>query len=311
MSDAPRWFRDALAVTPDEGVTEVEDCPVHWLRWGSSDAPGLVLVHGGAAHAHWWTHLAPFFTPSFHVVALDLSGHGDSGRRERYDAEVWAAEVLGVAEDAGIDGPPVVVGHSMGGFVTIVAAALHGHDLAGAVIVDSPVRRPDPESREGRAGRDFTKARTYPDRRTAMDRFRLVPPQPCENDFVVEHVAWHSVRETDSGEWTWKFDPGMFQRTRRREFAHYLADTSCRVAVIHGQWSDIVGPDVTDYMNELLGRTAPFVEIPAAYHHLVLDQPLAFVAAVRALLADWEHSIPRRSAAARRLVQQAVEDAGT
>jgi hypothetical protein len=36
------------------------------------------------------------------------------------------------------------------------------------------------------------------------------------------------------------------------------------------------------------------VEIADAYHHLTLDQPLAFVAAARALLADWEHSTPRK-----------------
>jgi len=38
---------------------------------------------------------------------------------------------------------------------------------------------------------------------------------------------------------------------------------------------------------------APFVSIPDAHHHVILDQPLAFVAALRTLLADWEHSIPR------------------
>ncbi len=290
----PSWFDDALERRPDEGVTTVAGVDVHWLRWGPADAPGLVLVHGGAAHAHWWSHLAPFFTSGYRVVALDLSGHGDSGRRDEYDSELWAREVLAVADDAGLAGRPVVVGHSMGGFVTIVTAALHGDALAGAVIVDSPVRGPDPESEEGRAGRDFTRRRTYPDLDTALEHFRLVPPQPCENDFVIDHVARRSLRRTDDGAWTWKFDPGLFTRTRRRPIHDYLAHVRTRIAVIHGQWSDIVTTEITDYMNDLLGRTAPFVEIPAAYHHLILDQPLAFVAAVRALLADWEHSVPAR-----------------
>jgi pimeloyl-ACP methyl ester carboxylesterase len=47
-------------------------------------------------------------------------------------------------------------------------------------------------------------------------------------------------------------------------------------------------------MFNLLGRAAPVVEIPQAQHHVMLDQPLALVAALRALLADWEHSTPRR-----------------
>jgi hypothetical protein len=45
-------------------------------------------------------------------------------------------------------------------------------------------------------------------------------------------------------------------------------------------------------MYELLNRNAPVIEVPAAHHHLMLDQPLALVTGLRTLLADWEHSIP-------------------
>jgi hypothetical protein len=36
------------------------------------------------------------------------------------------------------------------------------------------------------------------------------------------------------------------------------------------------------------------VEIPQAYHHIPLDQPLALIAAIRAILADWQHSIDKK-----------------
>ena len=39
---------------------------------------------------------------------------------------------------------------------------------------------------------------------------------------------------------------------------------------------------------------APVVEIPEAQHHVMLDQPLALVASLRALLADWDHSVATR-----------------
>jgi pimeloyl-ACP methyl ester carboxylesterase len=61
-----------------------------------------------------------------------------------------------------------------------------------------------------------------------------------------------------------------------------------------------VTPDVSDFIYETLGRYAPIVEIPEAYHHVLLDQPLAFIAALRAVLADWEHSVPRRPPIGRR-----------
>lgn len=291
MSAPPEWFRRALAHEADTGATTVEGTRIAYRRWGDPAAPGVVLVHGGAAHARWWDHLAPFLTPHYHVVAPDLSGHGDSGRREGYHPELWADELAAVADHAGIQGRPVLVGHSMGGFVSIVAAARFGADLAGAVIVDSPVRRPDPEIQESRGGRMFRAPKTYPTLDEAVTHFHLVPPQPVVTPYVVDHVARHSLHEVEGG-WTWKFDAHVFGGFSPFMFGGYLSRAACRMAVFYGELSPIVDRDITDHMSELLGRNAPFVEIPQAYHHLILDQPIAFVAALRAMLADWQHTVP-------------------
>ena len=291
--DAPTWFTDALAMPRDERVLTVEGCPIHTIRWGERGRPGLILVHGGAAHAEWWSFIAPQLARHYHVVAFDMSGHGDSGRREEYPREIWAKEAMAVAADAALVGAPVLVGHSLGGLVSIVAASLYGDRLAGAIIVDSPVRAPDPESQEGAQGRMFRNPKTYPDLATALQHFRLMPPQPCENAFILDYVARHSLHHTANG-WTWKFDPRVFVRFSLRPMNEYLADARCRVALLRAELSDLVPPETGEYIYELLDRNAPIVEIPQAHHHLLLDQPLAFIAALRALLADWEHSIPRR-----------------
>ena len=52
-------------------------------------------------------------------------------------------------------------------------------------------------------------------------------------------------------------------------------------------------------MQGLLNRQVPFIEIPEARHHVMLDQPLAFVAALRTLLQEWRHSEPNRVVAGR------------
>ena len=49
--------------------------------------------------------VAPLFLPEYQVVALDLSGHGDSGRRKEYPRELWADEVMAVAELVGVNVP--------------------------------------------------------------------------------------------------------------------------------------------------------------------------------------------------------------
>ena len=294
MSDQtiPDWFYRAMATPFDEGIVKVDDVPIHYLEWGERGRPGLVLVHGGAAHAHWWTFLAPMFAEDWHVVAPDLSGHGDSGRRDFYSHELWASEVMAVADAAGFPGPPVLVGHSLGGLVTIQTASDLGDRLRGAVTVDTPVRRPDPESEEGARGRSFRAPGTYRELDTALKHFRLIPPQPCEHDFIIDHIARHSLRETEHG-WTWKFDPNLFKHTLI-PLRDQLASVKCRVALFRGQHSVTVPEDTADYMYELMDRNAPVITIPEAHHHLILDQPLAFVAALRTLLADWAHSIPHR-----------------
>ena len=63
---------------------------------------------------------------------------------------------------------------------------------------------------------------------------------------------------------------------------------------MHGQLSDLVTPEVQAYMEKLTGRNAPMIEIPQAHHHIPLDQPLALIAAVRAILADWQHSVDKK-----------------
>lgn len=296
QQDAPAWFTEAVALEPDTGRVEVEGVEVAWLAWGDPTAPPMVLVHGGAAHARWWTAIAPFLAHHHRVVAIDLSGHGRSGRRGTYRAELWAEEVLAVARAGASEAPPVVVGHSMGGFVTIVTAATHGADLHGAIVLDAPIRRPDPESDEGRGGRMFRTPKTYPDLATAMDHFHLVPPQPCENAWLVRYIAEHSLHEVEDG-WTWRFDPYLFARREGpatpSDYADALAAASCRIAIVNGERSDIVDDEVRSYMAELLAGSpaavagVPFVEVPEARHHLLLDQPLAVVTAIRSVLANW------------------------
>jgi pimeloyl-ACP methyl ester carboxylesterase len=294
ITQPPRWFLEAINAPYDRGSVEVEGCPINYLQWGDVRKPGIVLVHGGAAHAHWWSFIAPQLARAYHVVALDLSGHGDSGKRDEYPRDLWSEEVMAVAADAGIVGAPILVGHSMGGFVCINTAFRYGDRLAGAMIVDSPVRRPDPESEEGYRGKAFRNPKTYPSAEDALSHYRLVPDQPCANQYIVDHIARHSLARNADGQYTWKFDPQIFRRGIPRTMHDLLPQVGCRVALFRAEYG-LVDPETGDYMYELLGRNAPVIEIPDAYHHIMLDQPIAMITGIRAVLLDWEHSLPRKA----------------
>lgn len=292
--DAPAWFRAALAVPFEDGVTTLDGADIHYLAWGQPGRRGLVFVHGGGAHAHWWTHVAARFADQFRVLAIDLSGHGDSGHREIYRLEQWTEEVMAVAHTGGIDGHPVLVGHSMGGFVTIGTAARHGDALSGVVVCDSPVTEPDPEVESYRLKEAFGSPRTYGSVDDALGRFRTVPPQDQYLDFVIDHVARRSLRPVEGG-YQWKFDRRIFEQfagSMRGIALPYLPEVRCRLALLRSECG-LVTEDIGASMYDALGRVTPVIELPEAGHHAMLDQPLVLLTALRTLLADWDHSEPR------------------
>ncbi len=291
----PAWFEQTVAVAPEIAHVSAAGARIRYLRWGQRSRPGLLLVHGNAAHAEWWSFIAPFLASDYNVAALDLSGMGDSAHRAHYSMELFVEEQLAVMDATGMfdhEEPPVIVAHSFGGFITMLTGALHGDKLAGTVIVDSPVHPPGRP--HGPPHRELRPHRIYPTLERALARFRLAPEQPCENDYIVDYVARRSLKQVEGG-WTWKFDPALWaSRFSIGDTAERLRATKCRIAVMRGEMSILMPHEVGEYMFNLLGRAAPMIEIPQARHHVMLDQPLAFVAALRALLADWNHSMPTR-----------------
>jgi pimeloyl-ACP methyl ester carboxylesterase len=282
----PAWFTEALAAPVTERTASQDGVPVAYRMWGGPGGRGIVLVHGGGAHSRWWDHIAPLLAADRRVVAVDLSGHGDSGRRESYTFDAWAGEVLAVAADAGLVAP-VVIGHSMGGVVALRLASLFGSRIEGAVVIDSPLRDPAPEEQAARRQRTFRLLRPYPTREAILARFRPVPDQPVLG-YVADHVAATSIRQVDDG-WIWKWDPAVFN-SREAPMAP-LSRLDCRAALFRAEHG-ILSAEMSDLVYDRLGRVAPVIEIPVAGHHVMLDQPIALVAALRTLLSDWDHSRP-------------------
>lgn len=289
-SAAPAWFTTAIKQTLESRFVTVDACPIHYLTWPDADVVtakrGILFVHGGGAHANWWRFIAPLMMHNYKVAAIDLSGMGDSGRREQYSAAQRAAEMRAVLADADLGPRPFIVGHSFGGYMAMRFGADFGDETGGVVIVDSPIRRPnDPESQAPR--RALGLVRHYPTFDIAVQRFRLLPQQLCENEFIVEFIARHSLLESE-GAWTWKFDVNAMGSRRSNEpFNEHLGNMRCRSALLFGQNSALVSRETARYMSELMGAQAPIVEIPEAQHHVMLDQPLAFVASLRTLLDAW------------------------
>ena len=112
---------------------------IHFLDWGGSGRPGIVLVHGLANTAWSWAPVARHLAAERRSVAMDLRGHGLSDApTSRYAPGTLAADVIAAADGSGaLDaGGVVLAGHGFGGIVAAWAAAALGERCRRLVLVD-------------------------------------------------------------------------------------------------------------------------------------------------------------------------------
>ncbi len=289
---APTWFERAVAAEPERTFVEFEGARIETLAWGERGRPGLMLLHGGAAHADWWSFIAPLLARERRVIASSFTGMGRSDWRPAYDFKqfVREARAAGRAGGAFDAGPPVVVGHSFGGRVAVGLAHDFGPELAAAVMVDPPFFAPH-NQRPASPPRPTKARRIQPSLEAIVARFRLAPPQACDNLYILDFIARRSAREIEDANggmgWALCFDPHFWERFQRTDPIPLVKAARCPLALFRGAKSQLFHAEDAAYLLGLIGPGAPYAEIPEAEHHVLIDQPLAFVAALSTLLAAW------------------------
>ena len=253
---------------------------INYRVWGEPGLPGLVLLHGGSAHSGGGITSARS-SRSHRVVAPDLTGHGDSDRRTEYDLITWAREVLTVIAAEGLD-KPVVVGHSMGGWVSATIGAMYGDQITAIAILDSPLNDQPPEEERLQERRQPTKVYASVEEAVAALQddpaagrgaaLRQGPHRPAvaaarrgRLDLEVRSAA---VRTPDPA-----------ARTSRR--------SSAAPAALFRSEHGLVTPEMAEEMAQIAGEQFAVVDVPAAGHHPMLDQPLALVTGLRTLFTFW------------------------
>lgn len=298
---APAWFEAALAQAPERSFVEVAGAKIELLTWGEIGKPGLLLLHGNSAHADWWSFIAPLFASNYRVAAISWSGMGGSDWRPSYSIETFVTEAFAGAEAAGLfaaSEKPIFAAHSFGGVPAVTSAARAGERLRAVVIIDTPIFSPEQrKAREAKRGpkREPQDTKIYPTLEAALKRFRYLPAQHCDNLFITDFIARHSLRRVaqpnGGGEgWTWRFDPFLWEHYTRTDPVDELKNAKCPVALMWGARSVLIEDEVVDFMKSIAPPGTPMIAIPDAAHHVMADQPLALVAALRGLFAGW----PRR-----------------
>ena len=279
----PAWFTESLKHPPEDGYFHQDGARIHYRHWVNSGKPGLVLVHGHAAHAHWWDFIAPAFKDNYNIVAIDLSGSGDSDHRQKYSAQLFASEIVGCIKAIGLD-QATVAGHSFGGSMTRIAAHLFPQTIEKCILVDSNIStvrgsRTPPPMPNGRV-------RYYKNADEGMRRFRLRPAQPSTNDYITNYIASHSLRQSEHG-YHFKLDPAVLAKMPADNSlpvaSEMIRNLPMPVAMIYGRNSRFFPPGVVETVSDII-PAGHIIGIDDAYHHVFLDQPIRFIEALKRLL---------------------------
>jgi pimeloyl-ACP methyl ester carboxylesterase len=256
---------------------------LHYLDYGSAGLTPMLCLHGGAVNAHWFDFVAAGFTARHHVRALDQRGHGDSAWAEPpdYSYDRYAADVAELAEKLDLR-DFVLVGHSMGGLVSLVYAATYPGRVKKIVIVDSTlVATADRVALLHQVG--AREGRSYATHGDFVDNFRVRPAGTTAAPEILRHLAERSGRQGADGLWRHKFDRNVYSQRVLLDIPPHWNRIRIPALLVKGGRSDRISPQIVADAKARCPHVE-LVEVAGADHHVTLDNPGGFVAAVNAWL---------------------------
>jgi len=260
----------------DRNLT-VNGLRIHYLEWGTSGKQPLILLHGIARVAHTFDHLAPRFAGDYHVLAVDMRGHGDSSwsAQEAYLVEDYVQDIEGLVGQLGLR-DIVLWGNSTGGRVAQVFAALHP-DITSAVIVeDVGPERPESIS-TGRARRMAQEENGWATADELVAEVKTTYPRTDERR--LRALVEHGTRQRADGRVIWKRDPAINKGFVPTELWRFVREIKAPVIYILGGASTIVPPETQTQLKRLLPQVE-IVTMPGLGHYPSEEKPQEFLAIV-------------------------------
>jgi pimeloyl-ACP methyl ester carboxylesterase len=266
---------------PADKSVQVDGMNFHYLEWGDSSNPTILMLHGNSQQSHSWDFVSLALSEQFHLIVLDQRGHGDSDWASDgdYSVEAQQKDIDGFVQAVGLDGF-TMMGHSMGGRNSYVWASRHPGALKALVIVDT-----GPQTQRTGANR-IQQFKELPDELDTFDEFvARVQEYTGRTQEQVLGALKYSIRQRADGKWTWKYDKVM--RTPGGRAPGWNADQlwecvgkiDCPTLVLRGDRSDIFAEETMQRMGEVIADCTT-TTISNAGHLVQGDNPAEFLVEV-------------------------------
>jgi esterase len=271
----------AGATPADRNVT-VNGLNIHYLDWGSAGKPPLILLHGIARTARTFDHVAPHFAANYHVLAVDMRGHGDSAwdPQGSYVVEDYVKDIAALIAHLKLCNI-VLWGNSTGGRVAQMIAGLHPELVTAVIVEDVGPERPREVSNR-RADRMSKEAEGWASVDDLYVHAQKENPRTAEP--VLKELVRHGSKQRADGRIVWKRDPAILNGFVPTELWATVRLIKAPIIYVVGGASTIVPVETQREIKTALPQ-AEIVTLPGLGHYPSDEQPAQFLAVVDRFLA--------------------------
>ncbi|CAN5261115.1 hypothetical protein BH11ACT2_BH11ACT2_12200 [soil metagenome] len=244
----------------------------------AGSGPAIVLVHGIASSSKAFAALLPYISAGHRVIAIDLLGFGTSPAPldSQYTLEDHVDAVARTIDSLRIDGPFVLVGHSLGCLISSRYTATHKKRVARLVLISPPVYLAPHEIADARDRNEVTGYLAAYQYLRANKRFTL-----ANAAFVSHALRLKDVMDITEKNWI-PFERSMEHCIEQQTIITDLARIDVPIEIAYGRLDEFVTTSSMRLIERIKGVTVHPVNVS---DHMI-RKPLARVAAT-AILGAW------------------------
>jgi pimeloyl-ACP methyl ester carboxylesterase len=272
------------AQQPADRFVTVNGLRIHFLDWGAEGKPPLIMLHGIGRVAHTFDHIAPHFAPNYHVMAVDMRGHGDSGwdPKGAYLVEDYTKDIEGLAAELHLRNI-TIWGNSTGGRVAQVFAGLHPELVSAVIAEDVGPERPT------QVAESVTRQLKQEDEKGWASEEELLTQLKTSNPRTPEEIlrayAHYGSKRRPDGRVIWKRDPAIGNGFVPTELWRFVREIKSPIIYVLGGRSTIVPAGTQDELKKALPQ-AQIATIPGVGHYPSEENTQAYLVIVDKFLAS-------------------------
>ena len=265
---------------PTSGTVQANGLNLHYLDWGNSTAPPVLLLHGLQDCAALWGSFASAIADRYHVIALDHRGHGDSPRADAYPLSDYVDEARDVVRALGLTNV-TLIGHSAGSKNSWMCIAQNPGIAAKLVITDM-----DPDAQNPGSVAMISRYKAEDDEYDTIEDVvgRLRDRQPNTSDAELRYDAQAMTVADANGKLTWKRSRDVVTKYDRPDVWDALPNVNVPTLIVRGADSTLLRHDVALRMVETI-PDCKLIEIPDGGHWSHLEHPAEYERIVTEFLA--------------------------